>query len=142
MDTSSPSPAVRDAPRPFTGPASVGFAAVMLLALAVASFTTGLSRQLRLPRPDNTAKVVVVPPKEAPQAGAVGELAYVAPVAAAPTRISPRPRRHAREAPAEAPPTPPSVTAAPEVARAAPADAADVAAVTPMTPPDAPEAEP
>lgn len=111
-------------PRPFTGPISVTLAALTLLALAAASFTSGLTRQMRLPRPVNTAQVVVMPPKEAPPPGAVGALAYTAPIE---TPAPVKPRRHPPPAAAETPPTPPSE--APAVALAAPENAGDAAAV-------------
>lgn len=131
-----------DTARPFTGPASVSLAALTLVLLAAASFTSGLTRQLRQPRPDNTAKVVVMSPKEAPQSAPVTTLAYMAPVTATPEHV-PKPRRHIRPPVDETPPT--TLTGPPSAeARAAPLNAADAAAVAPVeTPPaPAPEAEP
>lgn len=125
-------------PRPLTSPAVVGCAAVGLLAVAAASFTSGLTRQLRLPRPVNTARVVVMPPKEAP--APVDVFAYMAPVAPPPVAVPARSRRHPPPAPDEAPPAARAETV--EVARAAPLDADDVAAIVPITPPTAPQAAP
>ena len=130
----------RDRPRPLTSPAAVSVAAVALLVMAGASFTTGLTRQLRLPRPVNTAKVVVMPPKESPQPGPFGAFAYMAPVTPPPVATPPRARRHPRAPADEAPPSAPVETAT--VARAAPLDAADAAAIVPIVPPSAPEPEP
>jgi len=131
----------REPPRPFTSPTAVGLAAFALLAVCAASFTSGLTRQLRLPRSVTTAKVVVMPPKEAPQPGPIGALAYMAPVTPPPTTTPPaKGRRHARAAPDEAPPAAPLETAT--VARAAPLNAADVAAVAPIALPSALESEP
>lgn len=128
----------RDTPRPFTSPAAVTFAAFALIAVAAASFTSSLTRQLRLPRPVDTAKVVVMPPQEAPQPGPSGALAYMAPVTPPPA-TPPKPRRPARAVPDEVPPAAPIETVT--VARAAPLDAADATAIVPIVPPRAPEAE-
>ena len=127
-------------PRPLTSPAAVSFAAVALLAVAAASFTSALTRQLRLPRPVNTAKVVVMPPKEAPPPGPFGAFAYMAPVAPTPTEPATKPHLRVRPAPDEAPPAAPVETVT--VARAAPLSGADAAAVVPIVPPSAPEPEP
>lgn len=129
----------RDTARPFTGPASVSLAALTLVALAAASFTSGLTRQLRQPRPVNTAKVVVMAPKETPVAGSIGALAYMAPVAPPPVHV-PKPRRHVRPSVDETPPTP--LTGPPsDAARAAPLSAADAAAIAPVEGPRTPEPE-
>jgi hypothetical protein len=130
-----------DTARPFTSPASVSVAALALVLLAGASFTSGLTRQLRQPRPDNTARVVVMAPKETP-AASVSALAYMAPVDAPPPHLA-KPRRHVRPPVDETPPT--TLTGPPSAeARAAPLNAADAAAIAPVeTPPaPAPEAEP
>lgn len=129
----------RDTPRPLTSPTAVGFAAVALVAVAAGSFTSALTRQLQLPRPVNTAKVVVMPAKEAPQPGPIGAFAYMAPVTPPPVSPPPKPRRHSRAVPDEAPPAAPVETVT--VARAAPLNAADVAEVAPIVPPSAPEPE-
>lgn len=129
----------RDKPRPLTSPAAVGVAAVALVTIASASFTSALTRQLRLPRPVNTAKVVVMSPKEAPQPGPFGAFAYMAPVTP-PVSPQPKPHHHVRTPADETPPAAPVETAT--VARAAPLDAADAAAVVPIVPPSAPEPEP
>ena len=129
----------RDTARPFTGPASVSLAALTLVALAAASFTSGLTRQLRQPRPVNTAKVVIMAPKETPQTAAVGALAYMAPVTPPPVHV-PKPRRHVRAPADETPPT--TLTGPPtDEARAAPLNAADAAAIVPVDPPRAPAPE-
>jgi hypothetical protein len=116
-----------DTPRPFSGPISVSLAALTLLALAVASFTSGLTRQMRLPRPVNTAQVVVMPRKEAPPPIPIGALAYTAP-AELPAPV--KPRRHTPPAATETPPTPP-----PASALAAADTAGDAAAVVSTEPP-------
>lgn len=130
----------RDAPRPLTSPTAVGFAAVALAAVAAGSFTSALTRQLQRPRPVNTAKVVVMPAKEAPQPGPIGAFAYMAPVTPPPVSPPPKLRRHPRAAPDEAPPAAPLETMT--VARAAPLAGADAAEVAPLVPPSAPEPEP
>ncbi|HKR87671.1 MAG TPA: hypothetical protein VJS38_05800 [Phenylobacterium sp.] len=130
----------RETPRPLTSPTAVGFAALALAAVAAGSFISALTKQLQLPRPVNTAKVVVMPAKEAPQPGPVGAFAYMAPVTPPPASPPPKPRRHSRAAPDEAPPAAPVETVT--VARAAPLNGADVSEVAPIVPPSAPEPEP
>ncbi|CAN7414823.1 hypothetical protein LJR225_002654 [Phenylobacterium sp. LjRoot225] len=89
-----------DTARPFSGPISVTLAGLILVALAVASFTASLWRQLDLPRPDRGAKVVVVSSQAPPPAAA--PLAVMTPTVAAPVTVPP-PRR-VRAAPDVAPP--------------------------------------
>jgi hypothetical protein len=129
----------QDKPRPLTSPAAVSCAALVLVAMAGASFTSALNRQLRLPRPVNTAKVVVMAPKEAPQAGLV-TLAYMAPVTPPPARVPAKPHRRPHATPDEAPPAAPLETAT--VARAAPLEGADVVTVVPVAPPETMETSP
>jgi hypothetical protein len=118
-----------DTSRPFSGPISVTLAALTLLALAAASFTSGLTRQMRLPRPVNTAQVVVMPPKATPPPTPIGALAYTAP-AELPAPV--KPRRHTPPAATETPPTPPSET--PAGALAATDSAGEAAAVVSTEP--------
>jgi hypothetical protein len=112
-----------DAQRPFSGPVSVSVAGLTLLALSAASFTSGLTRQVRLQRSvgaEALAHMAAAQPKPAPniQVATLAEAPPLQPPPQAP-RKSARRHRHARSA-SEA------------------AVSADAAAVEPLQPPSAP----
>jgi hypothetical protein len=79
-----------DMARPFSGPVSVTIAGLTLVALAAGSFAASLWRQLEQPRPDASAKVVVIAPTEPPVATTT--LALATPAAQAPAKAAPAPR--------------------------------------------------
>lgn len=123
--------------RPFSSPAWVSLAGLTLIGLAAASFAAGLWRQLDQPRPDNSAKVVVISSQAPSLAAASLPMARptVPPAVQAPA--SPRRVRAARE----------ETPAPPEPALAADLDVAVDAAATgpvamPLEPPPEPAAEP
>jgi len=125
-----------DMARPFSGPTSVTIAGLTLVGLAAASFTVSLWRQLDHPRPDNSARVVVMAPTEPPPA--TSTLALATPTAQAPAKAPPPPRPVRAAPDVEAPPPPV------DSALAAEEDAAiDAAATgdTQLSPPPEPKPE-
>jgi translation initiation factor IF-2 len=136
--------------RPFSGPVSVSVAGLSLLAIAAWSFTSGLTRELRLTRSGSSAQVATIqPPKPVPAAprispppaaSAPDELAEAAD---APQEPAPAPahRAHRHEIPV-LPALPPLTAEAaqeaspPPTAPAATSDGTDAAAeVPPSAPP-------
>jgi hypothetical protein len=85
-----------DAQRPFSGPLSVSMAGVTLLALSAASFTSGLTRQVRLQRSvgaEALAHMAASQPKPVPNVQ-VATLAEPTPVQPQPPAPPKRPRKH------------------------------------------------
>jgi hypothetical protein len=124
--------------RPFSGPISVSVAGLTLLALSAASFTSGLSHQMRAPRPNTSAKVVVITPAPAPTPIVFAPATQGEP--AAPAVAAP----HRRLRPPTTPEVEPTPTSAPPVvaAIAAPEAAIDAAAITPIEAPSDPQPTP
>jgi hypothetical protein len=122
--------------RPFTDPTSVSLAGIALLILAAASFTSSLSHQLRQPRPDDSATVVVVEPKDARLSSAYDVLVNPEPARPGAPNVRPhaQPAPAARAADALGPPAD-----APEIAASA-ADHATATATAATAPETAPEA--
>jgi len=123
-----------EARRPFTDPISVSLAGLAILALALASFATGLVRTLQLPRAVETANVVVMPPSDAPPPLPRPALAQLEPALAP----KPRPKLAPPTEPTEAAPEPPQFAAPPPSLPPAPmspstAEVADDAAATGLT---------
>jgi hypothetical protein len=90
--------------RPFSDPISVGVAGAGLLAIAAASFASGLSHQLRAPPAETvTAQVVVMPARPdlgPPPSASLAYLDAIAPPAPAPKPAA-QPHRHVRAPMAE-----------------------------------------
>jgi hypothetical protein len=129
--------------RPFTGPISVRLAGAALLALAAASFTSSLSHQLRQPRPDNSATVVVIEPREPRLSSAYDVLASPGPAGPGAPNARPhaRPPPAAQAAAARLPDETPDLAAsAADHAMSAAATAAPMEAETPPDPANAPPA--
>jgi hypothetical protein len=86
--------------RPFSGPVSVSVAGLSLLAIAAWSFTSGLTRELRLTRSGSSAQVATIqPPKPTPAAPRISPPPAVA--APAPDELA-----EAADAPQEPAPAP------------------------------------
>jgi WAS/WASL-interacting protein len=127
-----------DTARPLSGPASVWLAGVTLVGLAAASFTSGLSHQLNQPRPDHSAKVIVIAPLEpAPPVAATPQLALASTAAQA---APPAPHRRLRPT---VDPTVDLVSAPPPPQSTTPTGTAgDVAATAPAPPAPGPASAP
>lgn len=120
-----------ETPRPFTDSLSVSLAVLALLAVALASFTNALTRQLRVPGEVGAATVVALPLTDTPPPLPLQALARAEPAA----KPAPKPRPAPRTAPQDEVAAPElETTPPPPPALAAPQEAVEAAATGPVEP--------